>query len=1484
MVLSLYVCMMVCVGAVVGRTMFMKGELVGMTTSGGTYIGDTTDGGDLDCYLYDRVGFAEAGSPVVPLHLLFLKNNGKGIRGVTAQGGKMVESATTDGFNNRCKVAIYQRGTKLVVVGYGNSKVAVRKIYYSGGLPYFQKHGTISIHPNFTPLVTGDVLASMVSQMESIYVFVAIQRGTGTLIGKWDPTIPDNVAMARTNLLASRPAPDIMKFIGGDNILIVDRNTAIFSVVYYGDLTATQTYNLPGKIGYVLVDNLVFNKTYTEELASPQLACYDYLTPVGSDPTACGTGTAFALPTLANLGLLNLGSLAFLAGISSVSSVNKAYIVDKTSFTLASTFTFGLSMYYSGSGFMVGDVDTTIYDSPTFGILETSTKNLHTYRFIYDDCVIRDTSTYICSECPATYYLDSLNPWNYCILPLSFLPNYGPDNGTPRMQRPCPVGCTYCPIDYTICVTCDVGKFFYLNSTSSKCVSPYEISQGFGVNASNQISACSSPGCLVCQFDTTVCTKCNLAGSYYLDPLSNTCMMVAAIPAAKGIDPVTKLISSCATGCLSCTLNTFTCTQCDVASGYFLTGDNVCISNSQLPNGYRVDPTKGTLQACKAGCTKCPTGSTICTGCFLANNYFYNSTANTCVLVDQLPDGTGANLVTGNIELCQVANCKVCKADFTLCETCINKYILDMSTFTTCSFDSVTVYGQLVATKNPQKTSKVSVSFILGFDPNIGSDSQEAALVEKLEPLLIFEIAVKAPSGVTEQIKNYDLIMNKASNTLIIDYTIKDPLQEAGLYSISFSTSEKIPTTIGGKPVIILPTEYDGDYNNEVSEADMNESKAKGDMVGALAPQSEKGLEATLTLFAFISLDPTGLLMRVSQILTVVSKLSFIDINYGQKLGAFMKQVGQLFEGFGSKSDNRYIYNSAHTRGKLSLYRIKLSLIEKYLARLVGFLASWAVRIGMVCVMLLRQKKGLPRWLMICFFFLYKIHSMQFNLVFFDLIFYSSRTLMHSKGLILDQVLALISLFFLSLDLVNIGMKTLDDNSWAKLYRMRLKENPHLRAINHPKKKESDSLDNTFSQSDSSKMNIKDEETEEKKVPPLEMLTSEESETEQERKKRESKPIDYHLTFNEIMFDYHTFEFLSEFLRIHPDVYGSFFCRSYYMIHIFRISFYHSIVIVAQYMNGFAIFSLLALEIFKVGYSLYYYISKRYLKFFLLLLLETSQSLFLCAFLGIAIMIKDKDSDAEINLVYQNVGTWCVIASCFMEYILLLAYIILYLVSLVKNNSAAQGFKKRQHWIKGIMNPKKISESFIVYKKDEIPIFERPLNTIKFSEIRDLAKNNRIKPKNLVEDNGNLQKGSNIVGVPPLKPSFIAKTIAMRQKTRNNYGFNSNITNDKLGPKNNPFQNETSSKNDNEALKSNGKVFMNNRATDNSLLDPNKHPGSKMMPKEELRSDSPSQIDRNDRNSSQIPSTQQTKKPKTRKLNLMDHAMLKMYTTGKNPQ
>ena len=64
------------------------------------------------------------------------------------------------------------------------------------------------------------------------------------------------------------------------------------------------------------------------------------------------------------------------------------------------------------------------------------------------------------------------------------------------------------------------------------------------------------------------------------------------------------------------------------------------------------------------------------------------------------------------------------------------------------------------------------------------------------------------------------------------------------------------------------------------------------------APQYREGGSPTLIsviLMAITVIDPTGVLTRFSQMIKIVTKLYYININYGARLDTFLSRIGETF-------------------------------------------------------------------------------------------------------------------------------------------------------------------------------------------------------------------------------------------------------------------------------------------------------------------------------------------------------------------------------------------------------------------------------------------------------------------------------------------------------------------------------------------------------------------------------------------------------------
>jgi hypothetical protein len=285
----------------------------------------------------------------------------------------------------------------------------------------------------------------------------------------------------------------------------------------------------------------------------------------------------------------------------------------------------------------------------------------------------------ICKGClnPATpqYYLSE----DICKLPADLPFGFGANLLTYIAQQ-CYEGakCLLCKEDYTKCTQCDDMNGYYLDLGTGLCLLVQEIPDGYGANLlTKEVSPCVDPGnCLKCQADYTLCTACEPLNDMFLDPYGNTCVLRANIPDGYGADTQSQQVASCFEGstCLLCQHDYKVCTQCDSFQDQFLdTATAVCVMRTAIPPGFGADTTNQIVAQCTnfPNCLLCQQDFTQCTSCDHTTSYYLDVASGTCVHVDLIPTGSGANLITYNIDPCdQGAKCVECKSDHLLCELC----------------------------------------------------------------------------------------------------------------------------------------------------------------------------------------------------------------------------------------------------------------------------------------------------------------------------------------------------------------------------------------------------------------------------------------------------------------------------------------------------------------------------------------------------------------------------------------------------------------------------------------------------------------------------------------------------------------------------------------------------------------------------------------------------------------------------------------------
>jgi hypothetical protein len=100
-------------------------------------------------------------------------------------------------------------------------------------------------------------------------------------------------------------------------------------------------------------------------------------------------------------------------------------------------------------------------------------------------------------------------------------------------------------------------------------------------------------------------------------------------------------------------------------------------------------------------------------------------------------------------------------------------------------------------------------------------------------------------------------------------------------------------------------------------------AKAQGAAVGAMMGNN---LAITTIIMTAVALDPTGVLMKFNQILKVINKLYFININYGTRLTVFLAQIGGVTK---KNAPRKEVYHSRATRGKFTRAHLSFGHFEE---------------------------------------------------------------------------------------------------------------------------------------------------------------------------------------------------------------------------------------------------------------------------------------------------------------------------------------------------------------------------------------------------------------------------------------------------------------------------------------------------------------------------------------------------------------------------
>jgi hypothetical protein len=889
------------------------------------------------------------------------------------------------------------------------------------------------------------------------------------------------------------------------------------------------------------------------------------------------------------------------------------------------------------------------------------------------NCLICKADTTVCTRCDSSngYYLNSTI--NGCVALPDVTLGYGGDLVVGDLKPCLVVGCLDCRLDFSKCMVCDVAHFYYFNTSSEGCTHVDSIANGFGANlADGFLEPCFDSACQICNHDSTVCERCRVAAGYYLQVATQVCVKDADIDDFMGGNPVTGTVVPCSlSGCRSCRSLYSKCTACDAAAGKFLAIDGSgCIST--FGEGFGPDLENGLVKPCAdSNCKLCTHEYSVCEFCDVSKKVFLEQTG--CSFLSTAPQGMGVNASSSLLVSCAVELCSDCRTDYQTCTRCHENmgYYLEGNL-------CVLMDAKLVVKESSDKPAGVTSKFVVVTSPQLSVDQE--SLYRELKAVAKWNITYLKDSTGKPEAVGFKTNMLSSSAGLFQEVTLSGMLEEKK-YKVNVTSPQKYyNVSIDG--TLYRLSWFTGvfPYANSNDAGSVAQAASTGSTVSNLMGSTLTSSAAFLpVMMTVVALDPTGVLMKFNQILKIINKLYFININYGSRLTPFLAAIGEMGGGTISLDAD---YNTKHQssyRGKLSKARLSFDFVPAMNYRIGMFLTSWLIWLlhWSLMAMRVRVSKNYLHVMHFC----RRVHLIIFNLVFIDFIWYGSHALMHSRGQpMMHQLLAFLSLFLVAVDISMVVQTVFSQRDW--LYWIALRKQINEKTLEEKKLMHFEELKlKKLAKQSKKKKETKKQTKVRGRAVDLPQFAEDDPDSDQEgeksKKESRSRPVNYTNTYDEIGSYYHLYLLMAVNLRELARVYLNPFARSLFLLHLFRTVAYQGAVMAGQYSSGLAISLLLLVEVFKIASATYFYVKYKYLKNIICLLMEVMQSSFLMAFLVIALILHPKSADEIILDFYQDAGIWIVIASCVAEYLLLLTYIGVAAYDFFKNRKAVNRALKK---------------------------------------------------------------------------------------------------------------------------------------------------------------------------------------------------------------
>ena len=733
------------------------------------------------------------------------------------------------------------------------------------------------------------------------------------------------------------------------------------------------------------------------------------------------------------------------------------------------------------------------------------------------------------------------------------------------------------------------------------------------VTTTNACSACSA-NCLTCSGLSTNCTTC--FSGLYVSAANYTCETVNS---GYFLNTAINQTQQCSSNCLTCSGSATACVTC--TSGNYLSAANS--SCGPVTAGYYLDVAANQTKSCDPNCLTCLTTSTTCTTC------------------------SSGTIITGTNCLPCDSNCLTCSSTAGNCTSCSSGLILAANA--TCQISAIQV--TLSIFPNPKVAQSVDYSLIITIaTPTISDASTTASLLRSVPIDLQFLDSIsQMPDGASRR------VTTPVSNDALIINVVFTNLLQANQYFVIFNSSQTINLTIGGTAYQIAPLFGNFSYKNpnalpsQLSPVE-NQAVVISSMTAWIPAKDSTSAEVVNIA---VSADPTGIVMRFAQIIKLLNRVYYLNINFGNKLGHFLKQIEFVSGTKTQAMTPEYMLQSKlGTRGKLSSRGVVLSFLSTFGWRSGLYVGSWGLKA--LSLVVVSFKPVLPKFFLIIIYFLPKLHILIFNSVFIDFTFYATHTLSHSNNA-RDLFMSATILILMSIEIIGMFRVIFRERPWQRYYLM---NRSPLLAV----KRKADQIDDQEVNS----------------TPPEAISPTTQPSANRLGELPSPQPaIDYKATYKNIEENYHMVKLLNSNLSIGRQAYKIEIARCSMIMYYTRLMAYQLLITVGQYVSMLAIICLLCFDLSKLIMNVRLYRKHQIFYNMMVLGVECCQCFFLSIFMLICTYLDTLKMKEAVNETLQIVCITLIFLAIITEYLFTLLQLATLVIDVIKDKMAEKRYLKK---------------------------------------------------------------------------------------------------------------------------------------------------------------------------------------------------------------